>query len=125
MSRARGDEGQSSVELALTLPFVLLLLLALVQAGLFVRDQVLVIHATREAVRVAAVSPDVGRVENAARQSTNLDPALLQVTRSARGEPGSTVTVRVDYESPVRVPLVGLAWKSTRLSATATIRIES
>lgn len=125
MRRARGDEGQSSVELALTLPFVFLLLLVLVQAGLFVRDQVLVIHATREAVRVAAVSPDLGRVENAARQSTSLDPALVQVTRSARGEPGSTVTVRVDYESPVRVPLVGLAWKSTRLTAVATIRVES
>ena len=72
-SRGTGDEGQAAVELALVLPLVALLLLALVQVGLVVRDQILVIHAAREAAREAAVDagPDVpGR---AAAASSTLD----------------------------------------------------
>ena len=51
------DRGQSTVEVALLLPFVALLLLAVVQVGLVARDQVLVVHAAREAARAAAVDP--------------------------------------------------------------------
>ncbi|HWI04001.1 MAG TPA: TadE/TadG family type IV pilus assembly protein [Acidimicrobiales bacterium] len=51
MRRGRADEGQASVELALVLPLVMMLLLAVVQLGLLVRDQILVVHAAREAVR--------------------------------------------------------------------------
>jgi Flp pilus assembly protein TadG len=43
------------VEFALVLPLLAALLLALVQTGLVVRDQVLVVHAAREAVRELAV----------------------------------------------------------------------
>ena len=48
MSAGAGrDRGQSTVEVALLLPFVALLLLAVVQVGLVARDQVLVVHAAR------------------------------------------------------------------------------
>ena len=40
------------------LPVLATLLLAVVRAGLVVRDQTLVTHAAREAVRAAAVDPD-------------------------------------------------------------------
>ncbi|MGH9185287.1 MAG: TadE family protein, partial [Acidimicrobiales bacterium] len=46
--RARG---QATVELALVLPFVALVLLAVAQTALVVRAQVLVTHAAREAAR--------------------------------------------------------------------------
>ncbi len=49
----RGDRGQSTVEFAMILPLVALVLLLLVQAGLVVRDQLLVSHAARE-VRTTA-----------------------------------------------------------------------
>ena len=49
------------MELALVLPLVVALLLAVVQVGLIVRDQVLVVHAAREAAREAAVDPDPAR----------------------------------------------------------------
>jgi Flp pilus assembly protein TadG len=123
--RARGDEGQSSVELALSLPFVFGLLLALVQAGLFVRDQVMVDHAAREAVRVAAVSGDVGRVRTAAAGASDaLDPARLTVVVGGRGPPGSTVRVDVGYDDPIRVPVLGFLRSSVRLSASASILVE-
>ena len=49
--RPRGsDEGQATVELALVLPVIALLMLLLVQVGVLVRDQVLVIHAAAKAL---------------------------------------------------------------------------
>jgi hypothetical protein len=50
-----GDHGQSTVEFALILPLVVLVVLFIVQAGFVVRDQVLVSHAAREGARAAAV----------------------------------------------------------------------
>ena len=60
---SREEEGQATVELALLLPVVVVLLLAVLQLGLVARDVVLVAHAAREASRVAAVDddPDVPR----------------------------------------------------------------
>lgn len=122
--RLRGAEGQTSVELALTLPLALMMLLVLVQGGLFVRDQVMVTHASREAARVAAVSPDPGRVDRAARTASGLDPSRMRVAQSGRGQPGSQVTIRIDYDAPVRVPLLGVAWHSLHLTSQATMRVE-
>ena len=47
------DAGQAAVEVALVLPFLALVLLLVVQTALVVRDQVLVVHAAREAARAA------------------------------------------------------------------------
>ena len=52
---ARDDGGQATVEFALVLPLLAVLLLAVVQVGLVVRDQVLLTHAAREAARAVAV----------------------------------------------------------------------
>ena len=51
----RGDDGQATVELALVLPLVALFALFVAQVGVVVREQVLLTHATREAVRAASV----------------------------------------------------------------------
>ena len=59
--RAGADRGQSTVEFALVLPLVVMVLLLVVQVGLVVRDQVLVVHAAREAARAAAVGDSTTR----------------------------------------------------------------
>ena len=59
--RPAGDRGQASVELALLLPLLVLLLLVILQVGLLGRDVVLVTHASREAARAAATDPDPAR----------------------------------------------------------------
>ncbi len=123
-SRGTGDEGQAAVELALVLPLVAILLLTLVQVGLIVRDQILVIHAAREAAREAAVDagPDVpGR---AAAASSTLAANRLTVDAGDRGEPGSRVKIRVRYRAPTDVPLVGGAIPDITLEASATMRVE-
>ena len=71
--------GQATVEAALVLPFIVMLLLAVVQVGLLARDQVLVTHAAREAARAAAVNPDRGAVVDAAHESTALDADRMTV----------------------------------------------
>lgn len=124
MRRARGDGGQASVELALVLPLVLLLLLGIVQLGLLVGDQILVVHAAREAAREAAVDPAPDAPSRAAAASSTLDSSRLTVTSSGRGAAGSRVRVEVAYRAPTGVPLVGAALGDLTLRATATMRVE-
>jgi len=112
------------VELALVLPLVVVLLLVVVQVGLVVRDQILVVHAAREAAREAAVdsSPDAPR--RAALASSTLVGDRITVTSAGRGAAGSRVRVEVVYRSPTDVPLVGAALGSLTLHASATMRVE-
>ena len=118
------DGGQASVELALALPLVAVLLLAIVQVGLVVRDQVLLTHAAREAARTAAVDPDVAAVVAAARAGGGLEPARLSVQVVGRGATGSRVRVRLTYSEPTDVPLVGSFVGDLELHAEATMRVE-
>lgn len=116
--------GQASVELALILPLVVLLLVVLLEVGLVVRDQVLVTHAAREAVRAAALEDDAAEVERAARDAGPLHPNRLEVHLSGRGGPGSRATVEVVYNRPTRVPLIGQLVGRIRLKASASMRVE-
>lgn len=118
------DRGQSSVEVALLLPFLALLLLAVVQVGLVVRDQVLVVHAAREAARAAAVDTADSAARDAAASAADLSPARLSVEVSGRGEAGTRVEVVVRYRSPTSVPLVGRLIGDAVLTARASMRVE-
>lgn len=123
MRRGRGDEGQASVELALVLPLVMVLLLVVVQVGMVVRDQILVVHAAREAAREAAVDGSPEAPRRAALASSTLDGDRLTVTAGGRGAAGSRVRVEVAYR-PATVPLVGAAVGGLTLRASATMRVE-
>jgi Flp pilus assembly protein TadG len=113
------------VELALVLPLVVALLLAILQVGLLVRDQVLVVHAAREAARAAAVEPDAsGAARRAAAGSGGLRSSRLQVAVAGKGAPGSRVRVEVRYRAPTDVPLVGGALGDVTLVGRATMRVE-
>jgi hypothetical protein len=123
--RARGEHGQSAVELALALPILAVLALALVQLGLVVRDQLLVVHAARDAAREAAVTADPAAVATAARGATALRPERLDVGLGRRGPAGSRVRVELRYRSPTRVPLVGRLVDDVVLRAAAEMRVEA
>jgi len=116
--RGRRSEGQASVELALALPIVFLVLLAVVHVGLVARDQVLVTHAAHEAARAAAVGADP---QAAARSSAGLDEGALGVTSSRTGD---WVRIDVSYRSHPGVPLIGRWVHDRRLHATAVMRVE-
>jgi Flp pilus assembly protein TadG len=69
VSHPRAKSGQASVELALVLPVLVMLLLALVQTALVARDAVLVQDAARAAAREASVGASADRVRDAARRT--------------------------------------------------------
>jgi Flp pilus assembly protein TadG len=106
------------------LPLVVVLLLALVQLGLVVRDQILVVHAAREAARAAAVESDPGAASAAAADGSGLPASRLKVDVTGRAGPGSRVAVSVAYRSPTDVPLVGAAVSDVTLRGRATMRVE-
>jgi Flp pilus assembly protein TadG len=105
--RGRGDGGQSTVELALVLPFLVLAVLLVVQFGLVVRDRVELAHVARVATRAAVEDPTPSAVTKAAFGASDLDPSRLHVELSGGRSVGDTITVVVRYTSVTRVPLAG------------------
>jgi len=97
------EQGQATVELALLLPLLALVTLAVVQVGAVARDRVALTHVAREAARAAVVDPSPAAVRAAAVRASSLDPARLRVV--LRG--GDEVTVVVTYRSATDVPLIG------------------
>ena len=118
--------GSATVEFALVLPLVLVVVLALVQVGLLVRDRLLVEAAARAAARAAAVQDDPAAITSAALAAApGLDPARASVETTRVGERGSPVTVRFLYAESFRVPLVGwLVGAGVTLTAEAAARQE-
>lgn len=124
MAREDPQGGQATVELVLVLPVVVLLALVVAQAAAVGRDQLLVVHAAREAARAAAVDPDPGVAQAAARGAAALEADRLTVSSGDRGGAGSRLTTEVRYRSPTRVPLVGALVGDVTLTASVTMRVE-
>ena len=121
---ARSERGQATVELALCLPLVALVLAAVVQFGLLASDQIRLWHAAREAARVAVVDPDARAALDAAEQGglTGLDLDVRPpVGDRVQGEP---LTVTLSYVPSRRVPLLGMMLGGLVLRAEASMRIE-
>jgi hypothetical protein len=114
-------KGQATVELALVLPLVLTLALALLQVGLVARDTVRVTHAARSATRAAAVGFDDAAVRQAAADGSGLSPSRLSITIDRADD---LVTVRVSYRCPTDVPMVGAIAPSVVLRDQLTMRVE-
>jgi Fe2+ transport system protein FeoA len=111
---------QSTVELALVVPLIVVLVLLLFQGALLVREQVLTVNAAREAVREASVGGGGERVRAAALNV--LDGAHVEVVR--RGRVGEPVEVRVRYRFETAVPLIGPLLPDVDLVASAVMRAE-
>ena len=125
----RGEEraeehGQAAVELALVLPLVATLLLAVVQVGLVVRDHVVVIDAAREAARAASVDPSPGAADRAILRESGLKVGRVSTETSYNGGVPRTVTVNLRYRSPTDVALIGSLLPDIDLNAKATMWVE-
>ncbi len=120
----RGERGQATVELALGLPLLVLLLAGLVEVGLLVADQTRIWHAAREGARVAVVDPDSADAVAAAERS-GLQPLRVEVSPAPEfRRQGDPLTVTVRYGPKPRVPLFGVLLERVELVARATMRIE-
>ncbi len=123
-SSTRHETGQATVELALTLPLVVLFSLMVVQAGLVAKDLVLVHHAAREGARAAAVDPTPAAARAGVTGGAKLENGRLGVSLSGGASEGDQATVRVTYASPTNVPIVGALVGDITLTADVTMRVE-
>ncbi len=117
---SRCERGQATVELALVLPLVFGLMLLTVQIGLVARDELLVVHAARDAVREATLTANAPDVQRAAQRT--LPGAVARVVR--RGAVGEPVEVRVSYVSRTRLPLIGSLLPDVSLHGSSVMRVE-
>jgi len=121
------DEGQASVEVALVLPLVVLLLLAVVQVTVVARDQILVVHAARAGAREASVGASPAAVRRAVVASAGpagLEPGRIATETGSSGPGDDTVNVRVLYRSPTDVALIGTLLPDVFLRANAAMQRE-
>lgn len=124
MSAARGEAGQTTVELALCLPFVAVVLGLLFELGMFAMDQGRLVHAAREAARVAVVEHDHDRVIEAA-EAGGLEDVRVTVSPAPEGRvQGAPLEVHVTYNPPGTVPLLGAVFRGIEMEARAVMRIE-
>jgi Flp pilus assembly protein TadG len=120
--RRRPEGGQATVELALTLPFVAVLLLAVVQVLVVAHAQQRIEHAAREAARVAAVGDDPEAVRRAAALGVGGGASALDV--EIRSVDGGLVEVTVRRRFATDVPVVGALTPDLALVGRATFRRE-
>lgn len=116
---AQPERGSATVELALLLPLLFSLVLLVVQAGLVLRDQLLVVGAAREVARAAAI--DGNRDVSSTLPYPGLNPERLLVT-VVRNGPYTTATLR--YRSEIVLPLLRATLPDIDLEAELTMRDE-
>ncbi len=127
----KSQGGSNTIELAILLPFVLVLLVGMLQLGIYVYGMSMVENAARNAARagsVAQVCP-VCEAQSAAYATLNGSAVVsnFKVTILAPGGVvGSTVKIRVTASIPMLVPggaALGLG-PLTTVTAEATFRQE-
>ncbi len=122
MRRDRGDRderGQATVEFALVIPLIAIMLLLIVQAGLVVREQVMLINGVREGARAAAIDPSTDAAF-VTRSSSGIGNAVVNTSND-----GTDVTVRATANVPIVVPGLSAWHDSIAIEASATMRNET
>ena len=128
LQKIRGESGQTLVELALLLPVLLLLLLGVVEFGRILMTYLMISHSSREGARLAAVGgSDSAVVQRVQDQAFLLDPDLLVIDINPSGSRtrGSSVTVTLDYDLDIFLPLPpSVVPDPLHLQARTTMRVE-
>lgn len=126
----RREDGQAAAEMALVLPILCALLLAIAQFGIAFNNYLVLTDATRAGARKAAVARFVGDSGASAKafvysSAPSLNAASLNVTVNASPNwdiPGSEVTVTSTY--PYTINILGWTIRSGFLTTTQKERLE-
>jgi Flp pilus assembly protein TadG len=129
------EHGQTAVEFALVAPFIVVLLLAVIQFGMAFHNFVTITDAARAGARKAIVARFAGGNFDEATQAvldsaSNLDqttlkqPGAIDISSPDGLTSGSLVTVTVKYPYTISIPLLGMTVSSGTLTAVAKERME-
>ena len=126
--RLNNERGQTMTELALVLPILVVLVLAIAQFGVAFNNYVTLTDAARAAARKGAVSREAGQSSDcqtagyaAGTDLKNPGTDFLVSCTSSWGI-GSDVTVTATY--PYQISLLGWVVKSGTLTSTVRERVE-
>ena len=135
VTRVAGEDGQSIVEFAFILPFLIFLLLGITQFGLAFHNYLAITDAARVGARAAAVhrtSNPCGAATTAIQNTVSASQWSVISSRitcnpSTPGAVGSSYTISISYPFTIGLPgMFGLpAIKTTStMTASATERLE-
>ena len=132
--RIRASEGgQSLVEFALVLPFMLVLIFALVDFGRAFHTWLVVTNTAREAARVGATQGSQAEINTRINDSLGvLDPAELTITlTNVQGPRGEAIEVDLTYDFDFVTPIgdfitliSGGSLAEPTISSHASMRLE-
>jgi Flp pilus assembly protein TadG len=129
--RIASEQGQTAVEFALVAPFIVVLLLAVIQFGIAFHNYVTITDAARAGARKAIVARFSGGSIDDAKQAvrdsaSQLDQSKLNVDVADPqwSTPGSVVTVTATYPYTINIPLLGMTVSSGTLTAVAKEKLE-
>ena len=118
--RSEPESGQATVELALVMPLIIVLLLIILNVGLVVRDQLAVWHAASAGARAASISPDSpGVVQQAVEDEVGLRPLHLRIIRD-----DDLITVEAQYPRTINLWLIKHIVPPLTLSASVTMHVQ-
>ena len=135
VNRLSGEDGQSIVEFAFIMPFLIFLLLAITQFGLAFHNYLAITDAARVGARAAAVhrtSNPCGAATTAIQNTVSASQWSVISSRitcnpSTPGAVGSSYTISINYPFTIGLPgMFGLPALSTTgtMTASATERLE-
>ena len=125
--KRHGESGQATVEFALIIPLVLVVLLVVIQVAVVAYAQLGVTHIARETARAVSVDPstDLGLLaQNVATLGS--DALVIEVEFTTTSLPGAGfVIVTVHYETPPISRLFGPFANQLAVSAQVKMLMES
>lgn len=125
----RRESGQSTVELALVLPLILLLLIGMVEFAQMASGYLTIQHAAREGARLGVTGVGDAAIIERVRDSGRVLAAdrltvLVSPVESSR-QSGGSLTVRVTYRHTLMTPLVAqILGSEITLESELTMRVE-
>lgn len=124
----KNNRGQAIVEFALVIPWLLLLVVGILEFGLILNQYMVVAEAAREGARSAALGGDDATVVNvvkAAVPTPTMDRTKVQVAISPSTRiRGSAVTVTVTYPLKTITQMMSVFFTDPNVSGSATMRME-
>ncbi len=129
MKMKKNQKGQALVELAITLPILLLLVMGIAQFGMMLNAYLTIQNSAREGARLGIVGGSNAEINNLIISiSSSLSPENLTVNVTPdelNRNSGETLTVSVSYNYHLTVPIISaMLHNVVVLKAQTTMRIE-
>lgn len=125
----KNQKGQSLVEFAMILPFLLLLIMGIVQFGMLLNSYLGLQNAAREGARTGIVGSTNTEIQNsiiATSPTLDVNNLTINITPSeAIRESGEALTVKVSYNFQLTIPIISnIFGNEIILNAQTSMRIE-